>query len=75
MLVEYIKYAVIRTYAQQILFLAQTIQVPSAEWQGSKVLIDDAEELARGRYSQRNIRSVYSLCVVRCLQLLIISRG
>jgi hypothetical protein len=46
------------TYAQKILFLAETVQVSSAEWQRSKVLVDDVEELVCRCNSQWDIRGV-----------------
>jgi hypothetical protein len=54
---------------KQVFFLAQTIQISSAKWQGSKIPVYNIEKLAGRCDSQCNIWCILSLCVMGCFIL------
>ena len=58
------------TYPQQILFLAEAVQVSPAKWQCSETLFDDVEKLASRCNAQRHNRSIGAQCIMRRFQLL-----
>lgn len=50
--------------SQKILFLAKPVEVPTAEWQGAKVLGNHVQEVLRRRKSQRDVGSARDLRIV-----------
>ncbi len=58
-----------RTYAQQILVLPQPIQIAPAEWEGTKVLGDDVEQVLGRRKPEVDVGGVGLFGVVGRLEL------
>lgn len=54
---------------QEVLVLAQAVQVPPTKRQGAKVLVDDVEDVFRGCQTQGDVGYVEVSCVVGYFQL------
>ena len=55
--------------AEEIFVLAKAVQISPAEWQGTKVFVDDIEQCASAGHSKSHLRSISSFGVVGTFQL------
>jgi hypothetical protein len=55
--------------AEQVLVVAEAVEISSAKWQSAKVLSNGGKEGLCGGDAEGDVRSIFALGVVRCFHL------